>query len=81
MLSLLGLYGLPRKMGQLKDISKFDSKFFGVHHKQAHLLDPQARILLESTYESIVDAGMYINIFKLIIFVLFIILFMLLVLF
>lgn len=48
-------------MGQLKDISKFDSKFFGVHHKQAHLLDPQARILLESTYESIVDAGMYIK--------------------
>lgn len=52
-----GLYGLPRKMGQLKDISKFDNQFFGVHHKQAHLLDPQARILLELTYESIVDAG------------------------
>ncbi|CAL1290486.1 unnamed protein product [Larinioides sclopetarius] len=52
-----GLYGLPRKMGKLKDISKFDSQFFGVHHKQAHELDPQARILLELTYESIVDAG------------------------
>lgn len=42
----------------LKDISKFDNQFFGVHHKQAHLLDPQARMLLELTYESIVDAGM-----------------------
>ncbi|GBN76779.1 Fatty acid synthase [Araneus ventricosus] len=52
-----GLYGLPRKMGKLKDISKFDSQFFGVHHKQAHELDPQARILLELTYESIIDAG------------------------
>ncbi|GBL99479.1 Fatty acid synthase [Araneus ventricosus] len=52
-----GLYGLPRKMGKLKDISKFDSQFFAVHHKQAHVLDPQARILLELTYESIVDAG------------------------
>ncbi|CAL1299396.1 unnamed protein product [Larinioides sclopetarius] len=52
-----GLYGLPRKMGTLKDISKFDNQFFGVHHKQAHMLDPQARILLELTHESIVDAG------------------------
>ncbi|GBM44560.1 Fatty acid synthase [Araneus ventricosus] len=52
-----GLYGLPRKMGKLKDISKFDSRFFGVHHKQAHVLDPQARILLELTHECIVDAG------------------------
>ncbi|GBN00571.1 Fatty acid synthase [Araneus ventricosus] len=52
-----GLYGLPRKMGKLKDISKFDSQFFGVHPKLAHVLDPQTRILLELTYESIVDAG------------------------
>ncbi|XP_035227546.1 LOW QUALITY PROTEIN: fatty acid synthase-like [Stegodyphus dumicola] len=52
-----GLYGLPRRMGMLKDISKFDNQFFGVHHKQAHMLDPQARILLELTYETIVDAG------------------------
>ncbi|XP_054723843.1 fatty acid synthase-like [Uloborus diversus] len=52
-----GLYGLPRRMGVIKDISKFDNQFFGVHHKQAHNLDPQARILLELTYESIVDAG------------------------
>ncbi|GBN02031.1 Fatty acid synthase [Araneus ventricosus] len=53
-----GLYDLPRKMGKLKDISKFDSQFFGVHPKQAFVLDPQARILLELTYESIVDAGL-----------------------
>ncbi|GFS78340.1 fatty acid synthase [Nephila pilipes] len=52
-----GLYGLPRKMGVIKDVSKFDNQFFGVHNKQAHMLDPQARILLESTYEAIVDAG------------------------
>ncbi|GBN00720.1 Fatty acid synthase [Araneus ventricosus] len=51
------LYGLPRKTGKLKDISKFDSQYFGIHHKQAHVLDPQARILLEVTHECIVDAG------------------------
>ncbi|CAL1296657.1 unnamed protein product [Larinioides sclopetarius] len=52
-----GLYGTPRKMGKLKDISKFDSQFFGIHYKQAEVLDPQARILLELTHECIVDAG------------------------
>lgn len=52
-----GLYGLPRKMGHIKDVNKFDNQFFGVHNKQAHMLDPQARILLELTYEAIVDAG------------------------
>lgn len=52
-----GLYGLPKCMGCLKDISKFDANFFGVHAKQAHQLDPQARILLELTHEAIVDAG------------------------
>ncbi|XP_071034019.1 fatty acid synthase [Parasteatoda tepidariorum] len=52
-----GLYGLPRRMGMLKDITKFDNQFFGVHHKQAHQLDPQIRVLLELTHESIVDSG------------------------
>ncbi|GFY63851.1 fatty acid synthase [Trichonephila inaurata madagascariensis] len=52
-----GLYGLPKKMGTIKNVNKFDNQFFGVHNKQAHMLDPQARILLESTYEAIVDAG------------------------
>ncbi|GFT55537.1 fatty acid synthase [Nephila pilipes] len=54
-----GLHGLPRKLGQLKDLSKFDNEFFDVSEEQANLLDPQARILLESTYEAIVDAGNY----------------------
>ncbi|PRD37911.1 UNVERIFIED_CONTAM: Fatty acid synthase [Trichonephila clavipes] len=52
-----GLYDLPKRSGQLKDISKFDNEFFGVSEKQGHLLEPQGRILLETTYEAIVDAG------------------------
>ncbi|KAM5309029.1 fatty acid synthase [Glossophaga mutica] len=52
-----GLYGLPRRSGKLKDLSKFDATFFGVHAKQAHTMDPQLRLLLEASYEAIVDGG------------------------
>ena len=53
----LGLLGLPTRSGKLKDLSKFDATFFGVHAKQANKMDPQLRMLLEVTYEAIVDAG------------------------
>ncbi|XP_059050659.1 fatty acid synthase-like [Achroia grisella] len=52
-----GLHGLPERNGKLKDLSHFDATFFGVHAKQAHLMDPQLRLLLEVTHEAIVDAG------------------------
>ncbi|CAL8305722.1 unnamed protein product [Boreogadus saida] len=52
-----GLYGLPRRNGKLKDISRFDAAFFGVHPKQAHTMDPQLRLMLEVAYEAIVDGG------------------------
>uniref|UniRef100_A0AAV2LIZ5 Fatty acid synthase n=1 Tax=Knipowitschia caucasica TaxID=637954 RepID=A0AAV2LIZ5_KNICA len=53
-----GLYGLPRRNGKLKDISHFDAAFFGVHPKQANTMDPQLRLMLEVSYEAIVDAGL-----------------------
>ncbi|KAL8612603.1 hypothetical protein ACOMHN_006589 [Nucella lapillus] len=52
-----GLHGLPRRNGKLKDLSRFDAAFFGVNPRQADAMDPQLRLLLETTYESIVDAG------------------------
>ncbi|NXG58624.1 FAS synthase, partial [Hemiprocne comata] len=52
-----GIYGLPKRNGKLKDISKFDASFFGVHPKQAHTMDPQLRVLLEVSYEAVLDAG------------------------
>ncbi|XP_063827966.1 fatty acid synthase [Ostrinia nubilalis] len=52
-----GLHGLPERNGKLKNLELFDATFFGVHAKQAHLMDPQLRLLLESTHEAIVDAG------------------------
>jgi len=48
---------IPARTGKLYNIDKFDASFFSVHYKQAHTMDPQCRILLEKTYEAIVDAG------------------------
>lgn len=53
----IGTFGLPSRNGKLKDLSRFDSTFFGVHAKQANAMDPQLRMLLEVTYEAIVDSG------------------------
>lgn len=58
-----GLYGLPTRTGKIKNLEFFDANFFGVHAKQAEVMDPQLRLLLESTYECIVDAGKLIIFF------------------
>ncbi|XP_039302621.1 fatty acid synthase [Solenopsis invicta] len=52
-----GLYGLPARFAKIKDLSSFDATFFGVHPKQANVMDPQLRLMLEATYEAIIDAG------------------------
>ncbi|KAM7297576.1 fatty acid synthase-like [Ixodes scapularis] len=52
-----GLLGLPERCGKIRDLSQFDAQFFGVQTKQAHVMDPQLRMLLETSYEAIVDAG------------------------
>ncbi|VVC42234.1 Acyl transferase/acyl hydrolase/lysophospholipase,Ketoacyl-synthetase, C- [Cinara cedri] len=52
-----GIYGIPARTGKLKDISKFDAEFFGIHSKLANSMDVQLRILLEVVHEAIVDAG------------------------
>ncbi|CAG7787029.1 unnamed protein product [Allacma fusca] len=48
---------MPSRMGILKSLEKFDAEYFSVHGKQANVLDPRLRKLLEVTYEAIVDAG------------------------
>ena len=52
-----GLYGLPRRNGKIKDLSAFDARFFGISPKQADSMDPGLRMLLETGYEAILDAG------------------------
>jgi len=49
--------GIPARTGKLYNIDKFDASFFGIHNKQAQSMDPQCRMLLEKTYEAIMDAG------------------------
>jgi fatty acid synthase len=49
---------LPKRHGKLKNLKKFDAQFFGVTPKQANFMDPQVRILLEVSYEAMIDAGL-----------------------
>lgn len=58
-----GVHGLPFRSAKLKDITKFDAAFFGISPKQADCMDPQIRILLEVTYEAIIDAGKFVHVY------------------
>lgn len=40
-----------------QDIGAFDAKFFNIASYEAHAMDPQQRILLETTYEALENAG------------------------
>ena len=51
------LKGATRKWGLLQNLDRFDATFFGIPPKQANLMDPQLRFLLEATYEALIDAG------------------------
>lgn len=53
-----GVFGLPKRFGKVKDPTRFDAKFFSVHAKQAEKMDPQLRMLLEVSYEALLDAGL-----------------------
>ncbi|KAJ8950730.1 hypothetical protein NQ318_011221 [Aromia moschata] len=52
----------PHDMGKIPEINKFDAAFFGVHPKQSDCMDPRQRVLNETIYECIIDAGVYVGI-------------------
>lgn len=52
-----GIYPTPARFGKLKNIEHFDAQFFVVPARQAQKMDPQLRLLLEVSYEAILDAG------------------------
>lgn len=43
--------------GYLKNIEKFDADFFGISPKEAKVMDPQQRILLQESYNALISAG------------------------
>ncbi|GEM_PF-3640534 len=43
--------------GFLKEIDQFDATFFSLSRREAELLDPQHRLLLEGTWEALCSAG------------------------
>ncbi|GAB0098099.1 Fatty acid synthase [Sergentomyia squamirostris] len=53
------LYDLPARFGKIKqeDLENFDNTFFSIPKKMAESMDPCVRMLLETTYEAIIDAG------------------------
>ncbi|MDT6982821.1 SDR family NAD(P)-dependent oxidoreductase [Streptomyces lusitanus] len=46
-----------RARGVLKDVRRFDAEFFGIPRREAEILDPQHRRLLELSWNAMEDAG------------------------
>ena len=50
---------MANRMGRIPDFDQFDGTFFSIMGQMVEVMDPQARLLLEATYEAIVDAGIF----------------------
>ncbi|XP_067206014.1 fatty acid synthase-like [Linepithema humile] len=48
---------LPQRMGMIDNCEKFDADYFEIPFNEVHFMDPLSRMLMEHTYEAIVDAG------------------------
>ncbi|XP_033608867.1 fatty acid synthase [Cryptotermes secundus] len=53
-----GKLHVPLRVGQINKKEKFDAGFFGIHRRQSTALDVMTRLILERSYEAIVDAGL-----------------------
>ncbi|XP_070161148.1 fatty acid synthase-like [Polyergus mexicanus] len=48
---------IPQRTGKINNMKKFDAEYFGISFDEVAMMDPMGRMLLEHTYEAIVDAG------------------------
>ena len=44
--------------GQIDDLFQFDASFFGISPREAEEMDPQQRLMLQTTWEAVEDAGL-----------------------
>ncbi|XP_053675149.1 fatty acid synthase-like [Anopheles nili] len=52
---------IPKRLGKMNNLEKFDAEFFGYCSKEAHTMDPQQRFLLEHCCEAVLDAGLHLD--------------------
>ncbi|MGE2722438.1 type I polyketide synthase [Mycolicibacterium celeriflavum] len=48
---------VTRRGGFLDTIDQFDPQFFGISPREAHSIDPQQRLMLQTTWEALEDGG------------------------
>lgn len=48
---------VPFYSSKVLDTTKFDASFFGIHPKLANNCDPMMGLLLEASFEAVLDAG------------------------
>lgn len=56
--------GIPKYVGKMSNLNKFDAQFFRVTPWQAASLDPLTRKAMENAYGAIYDSGKFKNIFN-----------------
>ena len=52
-----GTYGFTNRMGRIPDFHDFDGAFFGLLQQMNEAIEPTGRLLMETAYEAIIDAG------------------------
>ena len=50
---------MSNRMGRIPDFHLFDGDYFGIMGQMVQLLAPPARLIIESTHEAIIDAGIH----------------------